>query len=293
MRRIFWPWAAAAVGLAALVVAGEFVLRARHRQSGLPPTAPAPQTVAIVALGDSITFGAPGMPEAAWPALLGQRLQDAHPDVRWRIHNAGVPGDTAPQGYARFERDVVAARPQLVLIAFGLNDCWPARYGMDRWLEHAVPSSLHRSYVWRAASARAARVGQTLGRSGRASPEITPAPTARTSLDGFSHTLAALVERVRVLGAQPVLLTMTPLADSDVQGVTWRAATYGPYNAAIRGAAAQAAVPLVELAGQAPPGALLPDGFHLTAAGQAWVAEQVFEQLESVGVFARVTGRIP
>ena len=288
MKRILWPWAAAAaVGFAALVIAGELALRARYRHNALSPApaTPATETVTIVALGDSIAFGAPGLPEDAWPVLLEQRLQAVYPGVRWRIHNAGVPGDTAPKGYARFERDVAATHPQMVLIAFGLNDCYPARYGMDRWLEEAVPTGLRRSYVWRAVSVRATRAGWALGVTGQPAPESTPTAAPRTSPLGFTDALQALVDRVRMLDARPVLLTMTPLADSDAVGVVWRAATYEPYNAAIRRVAVRNSVPLVELATGAPPDALVPDGFHLTVAGQAWVAEQVFRQLEAAGAW--------
>ena len=36
--------------------------------------------------------------------------------------NAGIPGNTIGQGWARFERDVLEHRPDLCIVAFGMND---------------------------------------------------------------------------------------------------------------------------------------------------------------------------
>jgi len=79
---------------------------------------------------------------------------------------------------------------------------------------------------------------------------------------------------------------MTPLAALDVPGVSLRRATYPVYDVAIRRVATERRVPLVELSVGAAPGAFEPDGFHLTADGQAWAAEQVFSQLRAAGLWA-------
>ena len=129
----------------------------------MPRARPAPGRITLVALGDSIVAGWPHGLDLAWPARLAERLQAAYPDVQWRVINAGVPGETAPKGYARFERDVAAAGPQLVLIAFGLNDCYPAHSGIDRWLEGDVPNGVRRSFLVRAGAARADRLGRRFG----------------------------------------------------------------------------------------------------------------------------------
>jgi len=284
----------------ALLIAAEFALRLRYRRYVMPRATPAPGRVTLGALGDSIMAGWPYGLDLAWPALLAERLQAAYPDVQWRVTNAGVPGETAPKGYARFERDVSAAGPQLVLIAFGLNDCYPVRYGMDRWLEGDVPNGLRRSFLVQAGAARADRLGRRLGLLPLPSPERTSQAATRTlqaaprtSLQGFADALQALVDRAEVLGIKPVLLTMTPLAQSDVEGVVVRAAIYPAYNEAIRLVAARNSLPVVELAAGEPSGAILPDGFHLTAAGQAWVARQAFEQLAAAGVWQDVAGSNP
>jgi len=277
-----WRWPLAAILVAAaLTTAAELALRSRYRRHVLPRGAPAPGPTTLVALGDSITAG-------GWPALLVERLRAVHPAVTWRMVNAGLPGDTAPRGYARFERDVAAAGPQAALIAFGLNDCYPARHGMDREWELSAPNGLERSYLWRAVQARIARLARPRDLLPAAAPEDVPQPFPRTSAAGFADALAALVARTRTIGARPVLLTMTPLADAETEATRSRAATYTAYNRIIRTVAAQARVPLVELAQHPADGIplaslLLPDGVHLTATGQDWAAEQVFRQLAAAG----------
>jgi lysophospholipase L1-like esterase len=298
VSRTIWRLTAAILGIVALLIAVEYALRFRYRKYTLPRARPAPGRVTLVALGDSIVAGWPYGLDLAWPALLAERLQAAFPDVQWRVINAGVPGETAPKGYARFDRDVAAAGPQLVLIAFGLNDCYPARNGIDRWLEGDVPSGVRRSFLVRAGAARAARFGRRLGlrpvreRTSQAATR-TPEAAPRTSQSGFADALQALVDRAGVLGIRSALSTMTPLAQSDVEGVAVRAAIYPAYNEAIRLVAARNGLPVVELAAGEPPRAILPDGFHLTAAGQAWVAQQTFEQLAAVGVWRDVAGSDP
>ena len=72
----------------------------------------------IVAFGDSIVEGYK-QPEG-WPEILGRDLADRYSDIR--LSNEGVSGDTAGDGLKRIHKDVLAHHPDLVLIAFGLND---------------------------------------------------------------------------------------------------------------------------------------------------------------------------
>lgn len=292
-----WPLVASLIA-AAWVAAAELALRGRYRRRVLPRGARAPGQVTVVALGDSIVAGAPGPATHAWPTLLAERLQAAYPDIAWRVINAGVSGDTAPQGYTRFDRDVAAAGPQIVLIGFGLNDCHPARHGMDRWFEGDVPRGLARGYLWRALQVRVARWGRRAGWWPPREPEGESVARPRTSPAGFANALATLVARTRTLGARPVLLTMTPLAATRTAGVDVRLETYPRYNTAIRTCTAHERALLVDLSVGAPAaessaaddsaGAFEPDGFHLTAVGQAWVAGQVFGQLDAAGVWRRL-----
>ena len=283
----FKSWLSCALGIALLLGAVELAARARHMRRIVKPQ-PTPGQVTLVALGDSIVAGSPGEPAGAWPALLAIRLRTSRPGFAWRVANAGQPGGTAPQGYERFNRDVAVEGPQVVLIAFGLNDCNPARTAMDSWRESMVPRGLDRSYLWRAARVRLENWAYRSGLGFRLQPARSAIPEARTSPQGFANTLDALVATARRIGARPVLLTMTPLAREDTAGVRARSTTYEMYNAIIRARASQHAFPLVELASDAPPSAWDRDGFHLTPVGQAWVAAQVYVQLDRTGFWAEV-----
>jgi hypothetical protein len=159
---------------------------------------------------------------------------------------------------------------------------------------------LRRSFLVLAGAARADRLGRRFGLLPLPSLERTsqaatcmPQAAPRTSQQGFADALQALVDRAAVLNIQPVLLTMTPLAESDVEGVAVRAAIYPAYNDEIRLVASRNGLPLVELAAGAPPGTILPDGFHLTVSGQEWVAQQAFEQLAAAGIWRNVAGSNP
>ena len=79
--------------------------------------APAPDTrPVIVAFGDSLTAGVAGR---SYPEQLQDMLDQT--DLRFRVDNQGVSGDTTTDGLARIE-NVIAQKPRLVLLEFGGND---------------------------------------------------------------------------------------------------------------------------------------------------------------------------
>ncbi len=74
----------------------------------------------IVALGDSTTncVGKSGVTEeTVWRTLVARGLGQAA-----EVVNAGVDGDTAPLALARLERDVLARKPDWVVVMLGTND---------------------------------------------------------------------------------------------------------------------------------------------------------------------------
>jgi lysophospholipase L1-like esterase len=90
--------------------------------------------ITIVALGDSTTAGTPlfRSPIEAPPAGRGDErsqyaywLMRAHPD--WQVLNRGVNGERSDQIAARFERDVLAHRPAVVIVIAGVNDVYQGR----------------------------------------------------------------------------------------------------------------------------------------------------------------------
>jgi lysophospholipase L1-like esterase len=76
--------------------------------------------VKIVCIGDSITAGAPLVGTGKeWVTLLQSKL-----GKRAMLINRGIGGDTTAGMIARFQADVVAEKPDYVIIAGGLNDQW-------------------------------------------------------------------------------------------------------------------------------------------------------------------------
>lgn len=95
-------------------------------------TYPATDTPVIAFLGDSVTHGAFECVEegvgcifdfdAVYHEVLRRRLLEINPWLPVSVINAGVAGDTAPAACARLERDVIAHRPHICVVCFGLND---------------------------------------------------------------------------------------------------------------------------------------------------------------------------
>jgi lysophospholipase L1-like esterase len=92
------------------------------------------QTVRIVAMGDSTTAGTPGFksPREAPPAGRGDItsqyaywLMQAHP--AWEVINQGVNGERSDQIRGRFDEDVIAKKPAIVVIIAGVNDVYQGR----------------------------------------------------------------------------------------------------------------------------------------------------------------------
>jgi lysophospholipase L1-like esterase len=102
-----------------------------HESTGSPEHQ---KPAVIVALGDSTTAGTPEFksPIEAPPDGAGNResqfaywLMRRHPG--WKVLNRGVNGERTDQIAARFDRDVVAARPAVVIILAGVNDVYQGR----------------------------------------------------------------------------------------------------------------------------------------------------------------------
>jgi lysophospholipase L1-like esterase len=101
----------------------------------------------IVALGDSTTAGTPlfQSPIEAPPNGRGNErsqfaywLNVAHAD--WLVLNRGVNGERTDQIAARFDRDVIAAKPRIVVVIAGVNDVYQGRSA------ESVLAALHAMY---------------------------------------------------------------------------------------------------------------------------------------------------
>jgi acyl-CoA thioesterase I len=98
----------------------------------LPRTAArlkAGQPLRIVAVGSSSTVGLWVLRSAAtYPEVMRQELLRLRSNASIRVINSGRVGDTIQDNIARFERDVLAYQPDLVIWQLGTNDvAWGGR----------------------------------------------------------------------------------------------------------------------------------------------------------------------
>lgn len=90
----------------------------------------AKKPVRVVCFGDSVTgvyYHTGG--RRAYTDMLGIALRRILPDADITTINAGISGNTTQDGLARIDRDVLAHKPTLVTVTFGLNDA--ARLPID------------------------------------------------------------------------------------------------------------------------------------------------------------------
>lgn len=74
----------------------------------------------ILVFGDSLSAGYGIRQDAAWPALLGQRLsQEAR---NYTVVNASISGETTAGGKSRLKAVLVKHKPTILVLALGAND---------------------------------------------------------------------------------------------------------------------------------------------------------------------------
>ncbi len=116
----------------------------RHGFRG--PVVPIERTAArrIACLGDSYTFGEGVGDDETWPAQLARALADAAPDRPHEVMNCGVNAYDTRQEVRLLETRVVPFAPDVVLLAFFLNDAAVRAEGRFAGVEFGAPSALHR-----------------------------------------------------------------------------------------------------------------------------------------------------
>lgn len=78
----------------------------------------------IVCLGDSITQGGEAPGGYVW--LFRRYLTALYPNIE--VINAGISGHKSTDMLARYQRDVLDAKPDMVTISVGVNDVWHGFY---------------------------------------------------------------------------------------------------------------------------------------------------------------------
>jgi len=109
-------------------------LQRRIREKAEDPKVP---PVLTIALGDSVTQGCSVVgefiPDEVYHHRLKRLFEQQYPLSTFSVLNAGVGGDDAPGGVGRLDRDVISHKPDLLLVAFGVNDAHGKRDGMHRF----------------------------------------------------------------------------------------------------------------------------------------------------------------
>jgi len=101
----------------------------------------------VVFMGDSITEGQYVHHSLRWTELVAARLRREFQGDSNDLHfffNRGMSGETTRQALERFPRDVQNARPDIMTLQFGLNDCncWDSDMGLPRVSELAYRANL-------------------------------------------------------------------------------------------------------------------------------------------------------
>lgn len=84
--------------------------------------------VRVVLYGDSISEvkkgwnGGAKTPEQNWGAVLVKKLQETYPGSAFSVHHFAIGGQNSYEGLGRLD-GLEAFKPDLVLVAFGANDC--------------------------------------------------------------------------------------------------------------------------------------------------------------------------
>jgi lysophospholipase L1-like esterase len=136
----------------------------------------------LVCLGDSLTEGAEVASEQRWPKLVSDALL-------LKTMNCGIGGDTTQGMLCRFYPEVVAVKPDAVLVMGGTNDLW---WGTE---VHTIAGNLF-SIVSQA------RYHQIFPAIGLPLPVHQPAlrkPGAPLPLDGYHRFCGKFSELIGVL----------------------------------------------------------------------------------------------
>ncbi|WP_222183874.1 SGNH/GDSL hydrolase family protein [Geminicoccus harenae] len=85
----------------------------------------ATRSLKVVAIGSSSTYGTGATSrEHSYPAQLARILRERFPQAKVEVINAGIGGETVARNLARFDRDVLAHHPDLVIWQVGTNDAF-------------------------------------------------------------------------------------------------------------------------------------------------------------------------
>lgn len=100
---------------------------------------PSVRAVSYVALGDSVTQGCMEYEvvehQKVYHQFFRSMVEQKYPQTILNVINSGVGGETLVQSRVRWERDLFLYNPDLVTIAFGLNDAHAGEKGLAAFVQ--------------------------------------------------------------------------------------------------------------------------------------------------------------
>jgi lysophospholipase L1-like esterase len=195
-------------------------------------------TLRIVCLGDSWTFGANVNQAEAYPQRLEAMLKEEFPRTRIEVFNLGMLGYSSYQGLELLRRRALALDPDIVILAFAMNDGTIAGYrdkdraaapqhkgwGIKSFLVDDLESYKLLWYLGRVAKFKARTMGYYLKATvdpqrkvetyeGWTSTESLEAedydrlePQTRVSPQDYESNLREMLRLIRERGATPILV---------------------------------------------------------------------------------------
>jgi len=235
----------------------------------------------IMTLGCSTTFGWGVSDDETYPAQLGQMVADNHGESI-DVVNGGQPGYTSFQGLWLWESTLKAYEPDVVLLGYVVQDARKAAYsdksqavlqGDHRFLKTNV---LYNSRVYLAL--RSLLGGVQVKAKER--PQNGKGGIYRVPPQDYVDNLRAFVDQIQDMGAVPVLFGF-PLE---------RGGYTEEHRKILKAAASQLGIPHLDLQSKMETASrqaelyFKMDRGHANAAGNAQIAEWVYEYLEAEGL---------
>ncbi len=217
-----------------------------------------PKPGGIILFGDSTTALRPGAVKKVYSVRIEEALQSIGSSLR--VYNAGIGGNTTRDAVKRLDRDVLAHKPRVIVMQFGINDS-----AVDVW---------------------------------KNPPATEPRVSLAEYLDNLRHLTAAARNsgaKVILMTTNPIRWTSllrdrygkAPYDPDSEEG--FDAATLAGYNDALRQLAMELELPLVDIRAAYPKYAivkgttvdgLLLDGMHPNDLGHELVAEKLLPVIQ-------------
>ncbi|MBZ0272312.1 SGNH/GDSL hydrolase family protein [bacterium] len=254
------------------------------------PIAKAPGEFRVVTLGDSCTFGDGVANWETYAHVLEERLDAQHGKERATVLNAGVPGYTSYQIREYLERDLLAYKPDVVVVYVGFNDNIPPPSGLpDRLIAAggqgagALREALHVSRAVQLVERLVDPIRRKIA-SRRYEDETPPdgeERNFRVTMSDYVANLCAIKRLAGENGARTIVMTLPHAFDKVPER-----------NPVIRRAAGQCGIPLLDLWAilkehqKAGEDLFNPDGGHPNAHGHAVIAGAILEKLREMNAIA-------